>query len=937
MSKAVIRLVAAALGVVLVALLAYGGVAAYRAIVRFGEPLPPEPGLVQVPLPPRPKETPLPKVAEERPPCPIVPEPKVYKESGRTAELSADAAIVLGARATEPERYAAERLQGLIERRFKRKLTVRSEDGLEGGQQLILLGQRGTNSLLDRLCGEKKFDLSAESPGHDGFVIEAVEDGGRQAVLIGGSNARGVTYGQEALFDLLRWEGDAPAEPQRERKIVFPVVSVRDWPSLAWRGRIEGNFRNHLKPGALDAYVRARLNLLDTRNGGVYRGDFGFAPGESPDSPELRELIKQAHRRGILIHGTLACSFGVKVPLKVERTAKELVALGVDGLSLIFCDLGAPEGSAELVQHLLGVAKGLGLSGQAISSVPPMGAYQHVVTDYAHAMAKVPGFDAATWFFTCLPTREVAEGARQVGLKHPAWWHNWPRTGPGLLHKYYGGWSLREGDAPAYLDLLPLAAGWNSPKYEGLRDAAKHVNTAIYCGGWPEEAFGAVFGFWAWHPEKHDWRLTAQAIRAYIFGAAQVGAAQAYDDALASLKMLFAIPKPQVIPGYNWPPHLLKEESRPDALRLLDDMDAALAKLEASAPAHTMIAPERLEKYYLEPMRATATAGRRLTTYEFPGRPLVVLEDKLLALFADQGAAAAEAEFLRARGPLLKVIGDAGTAVSGLQMTKEWLAELRERLGRFAYWTAYAERRQGEIRDAFARLYPKEAEPPEVPAILHTPPQGQALAELAPRDWLARPVVARGLWTAGVAPAVAEKPAAVGSRQKADGGGEKKPDGGDPKEAKGVPEKETRPRFDLLILTHPLLAGWQPIAPGEYVEVRAEMPVPKNEGALTLQVPLALVAGGMQADCIVAELWANGQRVLEHDAAIARPTGEWLNIGVAQAAKGADRLKLRLRLTNRRTSGRFRVVAHVGTVRLLAGEPAAEGGRPMTLPTGGNQ
>jgi len=883
-----------------------------------------------------------------------VPEPKVYKESGRTAELSPDAAIVLGARATEPERYAAERLQGLIERRFKRRLPICSEEGVEdrrqtaegrrqtaeGRRQAIILGQRSTNSLLDRLCGERKIDLGAESPGHDGFIIEMLDEAGvsvasnrqsaignRQSlILIGGSNARGVTYGQEAFFDLLRAEGE---------KVVFPAVSVRDWPSLAWRGRIIGNFRDHLKPGALDAYVRARLNFVDTRNAPAPRGEFGFAPGESPDSPELRELLKQAHRRGIRVYGTLACSFGVKEPLKVERTAKELAELGVDGLSLIFDDLGAPEGSGELVQRLLAAAKGLGLSGQAISTVPPMGAYQHVVTDYAHAMAKVPGFDAATWFFTCLPSREVSDGARQVGLKHPAWWHNWPRTGPGLLHKYYGGWSLREGDAPAYLDLQPLASGWNSPKYEALRDAPKHVNTAIYCGGWPEEAFGAVFGCWAWHPERHDWRLTAQAVRAYVFGAAEAGTAQAYDDALAGLKALFILPKPQVIPGYNWPPHLLREESRPDALRLLDDMDAALAKLEAAAPAHTMFAPERLEKYYLEPMRATAAAGRGLVTYEFPGRPMVALEDRLLGLLADQGAAAAEAEFLRARGPLLKVIDDAAAAVSGLQMTKDWLAELRGRLERFAYWTAFAERRQGEIRDAFARLYPKEAEPPEVPALLNAPPQGQALAELPPAAWLARPVVARGLWTAGVTAAVAGKPAAGGSRQKADGRGQKEPEARGQK-ADGSAEKETRPRFELLILTHPLLAGWQPIAPGEYVEVRAEMPVPKSEGALTLQVPLALVAGGMQADCIVAELWANGQRVLEHDAAIARPTGEWLNIGVAQAAKGADRLKLRLRLTNRRTSGRFRVVAHLGTARLLAGEPAPEGRRPMTLPTGGN-
>lgn len=50
------------------------------------------------------------QIAGAEAPCPIVPTPKIYHDTGRTLRLSA-AAIVLGDKAEAPERYAAERLQ----------------------------------------------------------------------------------------------------------------------------------------------------------------------------------------------------------------------------------------------------------------------------------------------------------------------------------------------------------------------------------------------------------------------------------------------------------------------------------------------------------------------------------------------------------------------------------------------------------------------------------------------------------------------------------------------------------------------------------------------------------------------------------------------------------------------------------------------------------
>lgn len=191
--------------------------------------------------------------------CPLVPVPKVYRDTGRFLPLAGEGevAIVLGAQATEPEGYAAGRLQTLIQRRFHRRLPILKEDAVpERVRQVLLLGQRATNVWLDHLCCQHTIDLSAASPGDDGFVIEAAEDGPRQVVLVGGSNAPGVIYGQNTLLDLFE---------QRDGRVELRLAAVRDWPSLRWRGRPHWRLRVHLAPGVFDSYARYRLNFSTLR------------------------------------------------------------------------------------------------------------------------------------------------------------------------------------------------------------------------------------------------------------------------------------------------------------------------------------------------------------------------------------------------------------------------------------------------------------------------------------------------------------------------------------------------------------------------------------------------------------------------------------------------------------------------------------------------
>ena len=105
-------------------------------------------------------------VAEEAKttPCPIVPVPKEYKSSGKTIvipERNQRRSIVLGEKCTEAEQYAAARLQTFVERRFKENLPIRLENEIDKELKcVVLLGQRSTNTWLDRLCKSNRIDLN---------------------------------------------------------------------------------------------------------------------------------------------------------------------------------------------------------------------------------------------------------------------------------------------------------------------------------------------------------------------------------------------------------------------------------------------------------------------------------------------------------------------------------------------------------------------------------------------------------------------------------------------------------------------------------------------------------------------------------------------------------------------------------------------------------
>jgi len=823
----------------------------------------------------------------EEPFCPLVPIPKSYQDHGRTWQLLGpeQTAIVIGAHASEPERYAAERLQTHIERRFKRRLPIVAEAALpEAVRQVFLLGQRSTNSWLDQFCGKQKIDLGSAAPGEDGFVIECLEDQGRQVVIVGGSNPPGVIHGQNALFDLMRAEAG---------QVVWPVVSIRDRPSLRWRGRPHWRMRMHLIPGVFDCYARYRLNFTDVRDADTPDGyaAMGFPPGFKIDVPATRQVLDEAHRRAMFVYGTVSC--GVKSDRydAALGTFVELIELGVDGIWISLDDSGAGEDAPQIVRRALELGVRNGMTGRRTAITQPAGSYNIIDTEFNRLTAAIPEYAAAQWFFTRPPCQQDLEATRKLGLMlPPAWWHNLFTIRGGFLHNGNAIQSVRADGRPAYLDMQPLSEGWGSPKYDQLREAAEYTDTAMLWAlydGWPEEYEVGAMGIWAWNPAGHDWARTRRAVYADVYGPAQAETAATFDDTLSELKGLFEMPVRHYTPNKGWPPRLKQVRDRQRALELLDRLEPLCAVLQGRAPAETLLDPVRLNTVYLEPMQATLAYARKMTQLDYPEYTLGPgLEAKMIELYEDRGLAEVEREVAAVRGQVETQLAAVSEALRGLKGVDEYVAYWNEQVVEKKDWPQRVAQRQaqmkaafqGLLRDGFSRcLVDQRLDEDRYAAWLDklAAPPGRALAELPADRWLSRPPRWRGTWCLGP----------IDRRQQ-----------------------------KLTAIAFPRRTASQI---GDYAEVRAELPTPAFQGRLHLD----LFVNDTKIDpqypqYRYLELWVNERLAWEEDITLTRAGREWLSLDVTEAAKSAPQLAIRFRIIDRRPVSSYGSVTFLGPLRL---------------------
>ena len=543
----------------------------------------------------------------------LVPLPQQVKWSTATPlKLPVDqVAIVIGAKATEPERYAAETFQATVAKRFGVKWHVVAEDKDRPKPAVeLLLGLRTTHQKLNDLCSKMNIELSEKSPGHDGYVIEFVTADGQDLVVLSGSNPRGVIYGQDTLSQMIRKQGD---------ELSLVRASIRDYPGIPWRGRPQTSLNNYFKPDEMDSYAAARINFIDLRE-----GTYAIEPGEKLDPDKVKQTVAEARKRGFVVFAIVNC--GVKRDLyeKVMATFRQSIALGASGLWVSFDDKGPGEDPVKLVTDVLALGREHGITGPQIAITPPKGSYQTIADksngDFNRRVMNIPGMESALWFWTTTPTMERLTEARSIGLKAGvSWWHNWPRPDPGFTHTRTGGSLLPSSQKP-YMEVMAMREGWNRPTYDLLADAAKCTEAVMPWGGntWPARYFIPVIGWWAWNPAGHAWNDVRSRIYDTVFGPDQVAQATAFDDTLVEVKALFRY----AIEGGQWEPlfpaRLARLEDREKALKLLARMEQLHKAISAKAPQQTMLPAELLNSSYLDAMANELKSGQAAAVGPYP-------------------------------------------------------------------------------------------------------------------------------------------------------------------------------------------------------------------------------------------------------------------------------------------------------------------------------
>lgn len=584
---------------------------------------------------------------------PVIPIPKWWHNMEKTWEINPEKTAILLSPSTSPqEEYAAKRLQQHLQNRFKISVPlVKKETVPENIDTFLQLGIQ--------LSRETSLPLPTQA---NGFTIDFQTRENQRYASVNGVDGQGVLYGGEVLFDLMRKTSGGGVEIQ--------LFQIRDWPSLAWRGRPHFVLMQNLLPGALDAYLRARINYTDVRDNPQYQvniyypdraAPMGFPPGMPLDKENVGKMIRESQKRGMFVYGCVAAASnknagGIiegfdklddsRLYEDVNRTFEELLELGVDGLWLSFDDVGKGTEPEKAIANFLQLGQKHSLAGRKLGYTPPWGDYNKIDTPFNHQAAKIPGFASVQWFFTRVPCEEDLKMCQTLGLElPPAWWHNLIDLRPGFLNNANIAVTLRDGcvekpqssnventpytwsnypaaiPLPAYLELQPLSHGWHQPAYEKVRNVADYTdNVMLWCigGGWPEEYLVSMFGYWAWAPETHDWKKTQNAIYSYIFGPEMAESARKFDETLVTLKTYFNLPTRIFGPNKGWPCRLKNLDHREKAMEKIAELEQLALLLTEKAPLESALDPQRLEIIYLEPMRAIVVYARKMATLDYP-------------------------------------------------------------------------------------------------------------------------------------------------------------------------------------------------------------------------------------------------------------------------------------------------------------------------------
>jgi len=152
----------------------------------------------------------------------IFPVPQQMTLRGAPFALNEDCTLAVPLAASTSDVTLARSLTEELSDRYDLQLKVERSAKLPTAKRFIVAGSL-QNPLVREFCHRNHLEVTAQSPGPEGYVLHADEN----AVVIAGSDERGAFYGLQSLRQLIAG-GEKPLQ--------VPGVQVRDWPDKPFRG-----------------------------------------------------------------------------------------------------------------------------------------------------------------------------------------------------------------------------------------------------------------------------------------------------------------------------------------------------------------------------------------------------------------------------------------------------------------------------------------------------------------------------------------------------------------------------------------------------------------------------------------------------------------------------------------------------------------------------
>src|SRR5271156_2764440 len=233
----------------------------------------------------------------------VLPAPKEVRMGEGKFQIKPSTAILI---ANSEDRVAAETLQKEIHDRAGLKLAIELVTAAPKTTGNISLGRLTDRGLQAHL--ETQGIKSGDELGNQGYVIRVSASG----VIVAGRSAQGLFYGVQTLRQLLREQGGAGANtavlasragmPAPHEQLAIPSLTIRDWPSMEWRGVQDDISRGPiLSLDYLKMQIRTlaeyKINLLGFNMEHVF--DFQTQPLVAPKGAaltpaEIKELVEYA-------------------------------------------------------------------------------------------------------------------------------------------------------------------------------------------------------------------------------------------------------------------------------------------------------------------------------------------------------------------------------------------------------------------------------------------------------------------------------------------------------------------------------------------------------------------------------------------------------------------------------------------------------------------